>query len=643
MNSFTARVIGALLLSLIAVAAPANPKRVLMLHSFGPDFGDEYAKDLRAEIDRRLPGEVDLYESWLISARFATREGDTAFASYLKALFSDHPLDLVVTLGAPAADFVEKYRQPLFAATPVLLTDIEERRVARVHPGANDTAVPFSVDVSALVKDILQVLPQTTRMFVVIGNSPIERYWVKEIDASLQAFNDRLSVVWLNELPFNDLLERVAKLPPRSVILFALVSPEVVGIPKDEDTALAKLHQAADAPIFSYLDAYFGEGVVGGPMISGDAFTREAADAAVRILRGERAADINEATLHLATPQFDWRELTHWNIRESNLPRGSAIRFREPSVWERYRWQIASIIILLLLETALIFNLLYERRRRKHAEVEAHQRIAELAHMNRRSTVGELSASIAHELSQPLGAILRNSEAADLMLEARVPDLDGLRDILADIRRDEHRASEVIRRLRQLLAKAPLEAQEVDLNGVVREVFEFLSAQAAARHVTLSTSLDARAPRVRADRIQLQQVILNLVMNSVEAIGSAQSAERRVVGCTRVLENNSAEVAIEDSGPGIPGDTFKRLFEPFFTTKAAGMGMGLSIARTIVESHGGRIWAENQSSGGAVFRFTLPLAARPEAQPLTRSSGATTRSAPGIDRSAVGAEAATAP
>lgn len=247
MNTFATRMIAALLLGLaMAVAAPVNPKRVLMLHSFGPDFGDEYSKDLRAEIDRRLPGE----------ARFAAREGDAAFASYLKTLFTDRPLDLVVTLGAPAADFVEKYRESLFAATPVLLTDIEERRVAGAPHGSNDTAVPFAVDISALAQDILQVLPQTTRMFVVIGNPPIERYWMRQIDASLQAFSNRVSVVWLTDLPFNDLLERVATLPPRSVILFTLVSPEVVGVPKDEDTALAKLHQAADAPIFTYLDAY---------------------------------------------------------------------------------------------------------------------------------------------------------------------------------------------------------------------------------------------------------------------------------------------------------------------------------------------------------------------------------------------------
>ena len=608
MRAGCARLIGAVLLALNMVAAAAQqPKHVLMLHSFGPDFGDEYAKDLRAEIDRQLPGQVDLYESWLISARFIGGQADAAFASYLRSLFADHPLDLIVTVGAPAADFVHRYRERLFVSTPVLLTDIEQRRIAAAVNDPNETAVPFSIDESAFVDDILRVLPHTSGLFIVIGNSPLESYWKEQLDASLQSFKSRLSITWLTDLSFNDLLTRVANLPPRSVIYFALVSPEVVGVPKDEDTALAKLYQVANAPIFTYLDAYFGKGVVGGPMISGETYTREAADAAVRILRGEHAADIHELPIRFASAQFDWRELKRWHIRESDLPPGSAIRFREPTVWERYRWQIASIFILILVETALIVRLLYERRRRQKAEIEAHKRIAELAHMNRRSTVGELSASIAHELSQPLGAILRNTEAAELMLDARSQNLDDLKDILADIRRDEHRASEVIRRLRGLLAKAPVEAQEIDLNAMVREVFALLAAQALARGLSLSSSLDPRAPRVSGDRVQLQQVVLNLVINAMEAISSAGSAERTILGRTALRHDDAAEVSIEDSGPGISTGKAE-IFEPFFTTKDGGMGMGLSIARTIVENHGGHIWAENRPGGGALFRFRLPLA-----------------------------------
>ena len=166
----------------------------------------------------------------------------------------------------------------------------------------------------------------------------------------------------------------------------------------------------------------------------------------------------------------------------------------------------------------------------------------------------------------------------------------------------------MIKRLRRLLAKAPIESQEIDLNELVREVLVLLSGQATARQATLHMNLAPQAPRVSADPIQLQQVILNLVMNGLEAMSGAKSPDRRITGRTEILDEDTAQVSIEDTGPGIGAENVQRIFEPFFTTKNTGMGMGLSIARNIVISHGGRMWAQNLDGGGAAFRFTVPLA-----------------------------------
>jgi len=620
MTARATRAIAAVLLGLAMTVATAQPpKRILILHSFGPQFGDYWAKAVREELDRQLPGRLDVYESWLVSARFATTDEDPAYANYLRSLFADHPLDLVITFGAPAANFLQKHRQSLFPSVPALFGDVEARRVPPSGFTGNDAAVAISVSFPAIVENILKVRPETTHLAVIIGNSPIERFWVTELQRSLEPFANRLQLIWLNELPFDEVLKRVATLPPKSAIFYVVLSPEVPGIPPDEDRTLAKLHSAANAPMFSFSDLYLGKGIVGGPLISSEEEARKTVSLAVRILGGERAADLRIAPIPLGEPQFDVRELRRWNISEAQLPAGSVIRFREPSAWARYRWQIAAVGMLLLLETALIAKLLHERRRRRQAEVEAHHRVAELAHLNRRATVGELSGAIAHELNQPLGAILRNTEAAEMMLQSRSPDIAELREILTDIKRDDERAGEVIRRLRRLLGKAPLEPQEIDLNEVLSEVFALLSAQASAHRVTLSTSLATPGPRISGDRIQVQQVILNLVMNGMDAIDASGSRERSIIGRTNIADGTSAQVDIEDSGPGIPMDKAKEIFEPFFSTKPAGMGMGLSIARTIIESHGGHIWAENQSGGGAVFRFTVPLvsAARAVAEPKT--------------------------
>ena len=232
------------------------------------------------------------------------------------------------------------------------------------------------------------------------------------------------------------------------------------------------------------------------------------------------------------------------------------------------------------------------RRTLSEKEALLAKRMAELAHMNRQATVGHLSASITHELNQPLGAILNNVEAAVMLVDQRFPDGRELKAILGDIKRDDQRASEVIKRLGHLLTQGTVDAQEVDVNEVVREVFDILSALAAARDVKLGGKLAQQRLRVKGDRVQLEQVILNLVVNGIEAIAGARNGIREI-DCRSWASDGQALVSIRDSGPGIPSDHLEQLFEPFFTTKGDGMGMGLCIARTIIEAHGGKISAES--------------------------------------------------
>jgi C4-dicarboxylate-specific signal transduction histidine kinase len=258
-------------------------------------------------------------------------------------------------------------------------------------------------------------------------------------------------------------------------------------------------------------------------------------------------------------------------------------------------------------QAGLISVLLHERRRRQLAEVQSRQRMAELAHVNRFSTAGELTASIALEMNQPLGAILTNAETADEILNSPSPDIAELKDIVKDILQDDRRAGEVIRRMRSLLKKAPFELKNIDLNDLVRETVEFLSALAIARRVELLNLITPDALPILGDRIQLQQVILNLVVNEIDAMKDMPT-ENRIISIRTSRVENFAELSVSGHGPGISEDKLKTVFEPFYISKAEGMGMGLSIARTIVEAtHNGLIWAKNRDHGGASFQIRLPL------------------------------------
>ena len=350
-------------------------------------------------------------------------------------------------------------------------------------------------------------------------------------------------------------------------------------------------------------------------MTSSAETSQRAATVAVRILDGEKAGDIKTPPIPPASPRFDWRQLQRWDISESNLLPGSEILFREPSIWEKYRWQSISVIVALLLQASLIAVLLYEKKRRQDAEIEARHRMSELAHVNRNATAGELSSSIAHEINQPLGSILTNTETAELILKGESPDLKEVSEILADIRRDDLRASEVLRRLRSFVKGTPFEITDIDINVLMRDVFDFLSIQASARNVALHMTAWPEPLWVKGDPIHLQQVVINLIVNSMDAMAAMPSG-RAVTGRTESRGGTAAVISISDSGPGIPVEKLRQIFDPFYTSKEQGMGIGLSIARTIVLAHRGQIWAENQAGGGATFRLSLPLAVSSKGETL---------------------------
>jgi two-component system sensor kinase FixL len=244
---------------------------------------------------------------------------------------------------------------------------------------------------------------------------------------------------------------------------------------------------------------------------------------------------------------------------------------------------------------------------RKIAEAELQRNREELAHTTRVSTLGELAASLAHELNQPLTAILSNAQAAQRFLSVKPMDMEEIKDILKDIVEDNSRASEVIRRMRALVKKEDLAFEVLDLGSVVGDVIQLVHSDAILRNIRVSFAANSDLPAMRGDRVQLQQVVLNLLLNAFEAMNDTPAAEREVVVQVKLDGVDTVEVAVCDRGTGITSEKFDKMFQPFFTTKRDGLGMGLSISRSIVERHGGRLWAENNRERGATFHMALPV------------------------------------
>ena len=297
-----------------------------MLHSFGPRFKpwSAYAETIRSEINRQSRKSVDFVDQSLVNARAGDAQSEAPFVEYLSALYAGHPLDLIIAFGAPAATFVQQHRQRLFPTVPMVITAVDHRRVQYEKLTENDTVVPIANNVPVVFENILQVLPSTKTIAVLVGASPIERFWTEELRRELAPLANRVQLKWYNDLPFDDILRDVEHLSPHSAIFSVLMNVDAAGVVHETGNALNKVASRANAPIFTYDNSYFDGAIVGGPMFSMLEGSRIAATVATRILDGEKAGDIKTPPIKYASPKFDWRQMQRWESARATSRRGAA-------------------------------------------------------------------------------------------------------------------------------------------------------------------------------------------------------------------------------------------------------------------------------------------------------------------------------
>jgi signal transduction histidine kinase len=608
-------VVRGLIVGLFVLLAPADlpagearPRSILVLDQsdMRGSFYHQIFAAFQAEVQSPSASHITIYAEDLDLEHFGGEDYEATLQQMLRAKYRDKPIGVVLVIGECALRLVLSWRDELWPGIPVVFTMVDTTDFERLKPPPNVTGNIVGAKLADSIKAARAVVPDLASLYIV-GDAWDRQAAFKNWKEQVASAADELHVVELMGLPLAELRQRVSDLPERSAIIYTSVHSDGEGTSLRSGAALSRIAEKANRPIVVAAETLLSPGGIGGYVLVPNVIGAEAGRLAIRILDGEKAVDIPPKAIEAVTPIFNWRQMERWNVAASDLPSGSAVWFRDQPPWERYRWQGLAVLAVILIQTALISILLHERKKRSDAELDARQRLSDLAHVGRQATAGELSSSLAHELNQPLGAILTNAETAELILQSPSPDLTELKDIVADIRRDDQRASDVVHRMRSFLKRTPFELRDVDLNDVMREAFDFLAAQAKSSNVVLYFRAFPDALPIKGDAVQLQQVILNLVVNSIEAM-SVMPYGRAVIGRTDLNGGSSAIVSISDFGPGIPSEKSAEIFDPFFTTKTQGMGIGLSIARTIIQAHKGRIWAENRADGGAVFRLSLPLA-----------------------------------
>ncbi|MDM0081137.1 ATP-binding protein [Variovorax sp. J31P179] len=552
---------------------------------------------------------VNLFSEALDAQRFPLSSIEQEFAALLAKKYATTHVDAVVTLGSAALDFAEKHRDELWPDARILFQVVPLESLANRSLSPTTTGIPVQWDIAGTVELALSLRPDTRRLVVIHGSGDFDRSSVHVTRRQLEAFQKRLHIEYWTDASMDQFSRRIEQLSPDDAVLYLSIARDAAGrtfLPRE---ALAQLASVSRAPIYAPFDSYIGHGIVAGSLYSYEALGTRMADLVQEALAAP-TTPIPWATITKASCVADARQLEHFGMSQARLPSYCDVRFAPPSLWRDYRWYVVGAVLAILAQSALIFGLVFQRRARRTAEEEARNRRSELMQASRLALAGELTASIAHEINQPLGAILANAGAAEALLRRGKASSDELSSIIADIKKADLRASEVIRRVRALVTSRQSDLKAEAMDSIVGDVLAFLRGEAERRGITIEAALDAGLPQMEVDRVQVQQAIANLCVNAMDAMAQTPQGSRRLGIRLAACGDGGIEIVVTDTGPGVPQDQLPRLFESFFTTKVEGMGLGLSISRSIVEAHDGTLSARNLDAGGAEFRILFPASRR---------------------------------
>jgi len=622
---FRQQLCGLLLVALVAcaLAGPAQARpQVLLVFDEDKDLpgmaviNRNIQQVLRAEFHEQ----VEFYSESLNISQFGGSDYQDVLRDYFRRKYQGREVDLIIAVMEPSLDFLLRNADALFPGVPIVFCGANPSDVEKLSLPDNVTGVLVKRDFAPTLDVALRLQPATRHVFVIGGTSRFDRQIQAGARRDLTAWESRLKITWLDQLSMEQLLSKVSALPSNSIIYYLTVFVDGRGEAFIPHEALTRIARGANAPVYVAVDQYVGRGAVGGYVYSVESLGQQTAAIGVRILRGEPLSSIPITSASVHRNLFDWRQLDRWDMDERRLPADSQVNYRPLSIWYSYKWYILAGAAAFLLQSGLLVGLLVSRAQRRRAESlraqseerrvraedEVHRQRDELAHALRVTTLGEMTASFAHELGQPLTAISMNAGAARQLISGRVAESEA-GEALEDVIADADRATQILHRLRALFRKEPPVRQRVDINTAIEDMLRLLESEMRQRRIRTQFKRDAGLGYVLGDAVQLQQVLINLMINAAEAIALGGETAREIQIESRRLATGRVEILVCDSGVGVEEPALEHMFEHFVTSKPQGLGMGLAISRSIVEAHGGLIWATRNEDRGLTMHIELPV------------------------------------
>jgi signal transduction histidine kinase len=581
----------ALLLAFFALCTPlaamaAETKRVLLLHSFGREFApyDAVVAVFRTELAKGSSESLAVYDASLDAGEAPGSDDPQPLLDLLRHRFGGSPPDVVVTVAPPAAAFYVQNRDKVFPGTPLVIGVLDERLVPKSALRVGDAVVAIRQNFPILVDNILRVLPDTQTIVVVIGDSPMERFWLGELRRQFGRFASRVSFEWLNDLSLEQMRERVAALPPHSAVLYTLLITDAAGVPHERAAALASLVEVSAAPTFSLFESELGHGVVGGPYHSQRRVGALAAAAVLRALSGQTPADPAIQLVDYETPVYDWRELKRWGIDHARLPTGSEIRFQPPSFWEEHRALIVAATSIFGSQAALLIALVWQRFRRRRAEGEA------LALSGRLITAHEderrwLARELHDDITQRLAGLaidaakLSGGELSPSESDARRSIRGGLVQLSEDVHNLSYR----------------LHPSVIDDLGLVEALRAECDRLARAESVRVDVEADKLPPSVpRETALCVYRIAQEALRNIV------RHAKASTVQLSLALKEGGLRLAVSDNGSG---------FE--LGQQTHGPSLGHASMRERIRLVGGKLDIQSAPGRGTTVIAWVPIPEAP--------------------------------
>jgi signal transduction histidine kinase len=566
----------------VLAAAPAQ-LRVLIVHSFGRDFApfDSTIATFRRELASQSARPVVFVEASLDAGRPIGPDEEAAFVVYLLARFAQPVPDLVVSSGGPAARFLINNRARLFANVPILLTAFEARNVSPSVLKPGDAMVAVRIDLPRAFEHILRLLPDTGTIAIVLGDTPLERFWRKEIQRESAFLDNRVRFVWFDGLTLPQMKERIASLPRNSAVFYALLLADAAGVPYERLAALSELRAAADIPFFALYENEMGQGVVGGPIISQSRVGRQSAQVALKLLSTKPQSPPEVVFIGMEEPFYDARELKRWGLDQSGLPPGSTILYNEPSMWDRYRAEILTAVGVMVTQAGLIAALLVQRARRRRAEADARSLSGRL--ITAHEDAGRRLARELHDdITQRLAGI--SLEAATLgridSPAARQAAEESIARETAALSRDVHALSYRLH---------PSVIDDLGLGEALR-----IDCERAARRsgVPVEFHEDASAGALRGERA------LGLFRIAQEALGNAlRHGNPKQLRVELSARRGGIGITVEDDGCGFDPDA-----------ERARASLGLASMRERAALVDGRLEIHSRAGHGTRISVWAPLA-----------------------------------